>query len=774
MRVSVLLIFILLLFTNSVHGQSRIGTWEDHIGIDYCISVAKFNGKIYASNYSGIVVYDEAEKTTEKINKINGLSDVGIKMLKVNPNNNRLLVIYENSNIDVILADNTILNYSDLFRKNFSGKKNINEILFSGKMAYIACGFGIALFDTDKLEIKDTYVIGANGTNMEVYQVAMDDSMMYAATPYGLYKCNYKTKILNNYQNWTLASSTLPPGTYGQVVKYKNTIIANYSPYKQSNITLQDTLYQYDGTGWIKFPYIGPPYTIKKLKTFDNHIGFITQYGSLFLDKNYYNVAYITQYGYYGSNPSDIVVDGANYWIADLNYGLLVTQGSSAYYTPQFIKANGISRSVLSNIDVHDGKIAVSPMLIESGGGATFSKIGINVNEDGNWMYLRKEGTAGDTLTDFCAVMYDRKDKTRMWASSWIYGLIEYKNNNIVKIYTGNNTGAMEAIAPNWWRTSGMDMDEDGNLFFALSDVSKYLSVRKTNGTFQNFSIDGIARFVRKVMCDKNGQVWIPHERDQGLTVCKLNKSSSNFSIQAYKVLNKNVGSGNLGSNSIYSIVEDLDGKVWVGTSEGIRVFNNPGTVLTGGSPDSEPIKIVQDGNVELLLESEVVTCIDVDAANNKWVGTAAGGVFCFSPDGQRQLYHFTADNSPLFTNEIIDIKYNGKTGDVFIGSSIGLQSFKNVIMDGQENYSGIYAYPNPVKPGYTGNVYITGLVDNSVVKIADESGNFVWETKVQGGRTEWPLKTFAGNRVSSGVYTIYAATTTAELKAVSKVLVIN
>jgi len=119
-------------------------------------------------------------------------------------------------------------------------------------------------------------------------------------------------------------------------------------------------------------------------------------------------------------------------------------------------------------------------------------------------------------------------------------------------------------------------------------------------------------------------------------------------------------------------------------------------------------------------------------------------------------------------------LKYNGKTGDIYFGSSVGLQSFKNIVMDGQENYSGIVTYPNPVKPNYQGNVYVSGLIDNSIVKIADEFGNLVWETKSQGGRIEWPLKTFSGNRVSSGVYIIYAATTTAELKAVSKVLVIN
>ncbi|MGE0568963.1 MAG: two-component regulator propeller domain-containing protein, partial [Bacteroidia bacterium] len=341
--------------------------------------------------------------------------------------------------------------------------------------------------------------------------------------------------------------------------------------------------------------------------------------------------------------------------------------------------------------------------------------------------------------------------------------------------YNGNNTnGQIMPVIPNWWRTSGMSMDETGNLWIGVSDVTRYLSVKKTDGNFQNFLFDGIARFVRKVYCDKNNQVWILHERDQGLTVAKFTPSGSNLTLSTYKVLNKNVGSGNLGSNSVYAFCEDLDGKIWIGTANGIRVFNNPDNVLSGGSVDGEPIKIVQDGNVELLLDAEVVTSIEVDAANNKWVGTQAGGIYCFSPDGQKQIYHFTADNSNLYSDEIVDIKYNGKTGDVFIGSSLGIQSYKNLIIDGSENYSEVKAYPNPVKPNYTGNVFISGLIDNSIVKIVDESGNFVWEVKSEGGRVVWPLKNFSNTRVPSGVYLIYAAVPTGEFKAVSKILVIN
>jgi hypothetical protein len=763
---------IFLLIVDLSWGQSRIGTWEDHVNLNSAVSIASFNNKIYSSNYSSVFVYDESDNSISKINKINGLSDVGIKFIRNNPYNNRLIVVYENSNIDVINADNSVDNYSDLFRKNFSGKKNVNEILFIGKMAYISCGFGIALFDTEKLEIKDTYIIGPNGINLEVYQLAMSDSVFYAATPLGLYKCR-KDQLLNNYQNWKKITQGIPSGCYGNVVFFNNTVVALYSPFKESGIQWKDTVYSYTSNNtWTKFTGLAIPYYIKKIKVLDDKLYLIDQYGSIFQNSSFQSTAYITSYNSFFAYPADGVFKDGWYWIADLSYGLIRTRGSSGSYPPEFIKTNGLNRSAVANIDIRNGKVATSAVTIDSGGGAHGSKEGVNVNENGEWTYLRKENDPSDTIADQCHVFWDKKDPNRMWISSWVEGLVEYKNNQIYKVYNGINTGAMELAGDGNWRTSGKDMDEQGNLWFAMSDVPKYLSVKKTNGTFQNYQFDGTPRFVRKVLCDKSGQIWILHERDQGLTVAKFNKS--NYQMQAYMILNKNTDQGNLGSNSVYSIVEDLDGKIWVGTSNGIRVFNSPSTIFNNTKVNGDPIKIVQDGNVELLLDAEVVTCIDVDAANNKWVGTTAGGVYCFSSDGQHQIHHFTADNSALYSNEIADIKVNGKTGDVYIASTIGLQSYKSVIIEGNENYNGIYAFPNPVKPGYEGNVYVTGLVDNSVVKIADEYGNFVWETKSQGGRIEWPLKTFAGNKVTSGVYVVYAATTTAELKAVSKVLVIN
>ena len=162
--------------------QSGPRTWGDHLSISNCNSVSKLGTKIYGSYRNGLIYFEQSEINPKTLSKINGLSDVGIRLLRTNNFNNKLLVIYDNCNIDVIDLNGNIRNYSDFKLKIFNGKKLINEVFFYKQFAYLACGFGIVVFDTDKMEIKDTYLIGNNGSNVEVKQVALNDSLIFAAT----------------------------------------------------------------------------------------------------------------------------------------------------------------------------------------------------------------------------------------------------------------------------------------------------------------------------------------------------------------------------------------------------------------------------------------------------------------------------------------------------------------------------------------------------------------------------------------------------------------
>lgn len=94
----------------------------------------------------------------------------------------------------------------------------------------------------------------------------------------------------------------------------------------------------------------------------------------------------------------------------------------------------------------------------------------------------------------------------------------------------------------------------------------------------------------------------------------------------------------------------------------------------------------------------------------------------------------------------------------MFITQPGGLIEYRSNSNPAQRNYSAVYAYPNPVTPDYGGAVTITGLIDNSLVKIADNAGNVIKQYKSSGGAVSWDARNDEGERVPSGVYFIIAS----------------
>jgi hypothetical protein len=775
-----LLIFSSVFVLQTAFSQVAPRAWQDHLSINSSNSVTKLGSRIYASNFLGVVYFDEQELSPQRLTKINGLSDVRVRLLRANPYNNKLLVIYENSNIDVIDINGNILNYPDIRLKTISGKKVINEVTFYGHLAYLACGFGIVVFDTERLEVKDTYIIGANASYLDVNQVALNDSMIFAATAKGMYRVNYKTRSPNNYRNWSADTLAMPAGPHNAVLNVAGTIICTYSAFRKSGVQGQDTFYVYKEHGsWIKYPPMASSgHTILKLGpvldtlfaglningmfVFSIRTGNLVNYSGSFNGETDYGTA---RDCYFSKDFSQ----NLSYWIADVRFGLYQTYAYHPYMPQNRITLNGMNRNLIARVDVHDGDVAVAPSYVDETGTGNYMREGVNVYRNKEWTYVPVISPDGQHALDITSVLLDRKDKKRLWATSWDDGVYEFENNKLVAVYNQTSAGVPERSDVHETRSAGLVQDKEGNVWFANSEQPQFLGVIKRNKQFQPFSFDA-GRFVRKVFIDQNNTIWILHQREGGITVFK----HSNFAGSSYKVLTNEAGKGGLQSNAVYAIAEDKDGKIWVGTSKGISVFYNPSAVFNNSGFDSQPIKILQGGNVELLLGEQTVTSIIVDGANNKWIGTNAGGLYCLSPDGTRQIYHFTTDNSPLYSNNIIDLNYDEVTGDVYIGSENGLQSFRSTVIEGAEDYSTIHAYPNPVKPEYKGTVLVRGLIDNSVVKVTDSAGNLMWETKSAGGQIEWPVTDLTGARVSTGVYLVYASTTDGSVRVVTKVLVVN
>jgi flagellar hook assembly protein FlgD len=144
------------------------------------------------------------------------------------------------------------------------------------------------------------------------------------------------------------------------------------------------------------------------------------------------------------------------------------------------------------------------------------------------------------------------------------------------------------------------------------------------------------------------------------------------------------------------------------------------------------------------------------------------------SEDGSEEILHFTTKNSPLFSDNIFDIKIDGKTGEVYIATEKGLISYKGTATDAQKDFSNVFVYPNPVRENYHGVIAIRGLVEDTDVRITDISGNLVSQTKSLGGQAIWDGKDLKGNRVQTGVYMVFNASKDGELSQAAKILFIH
>ncbi len=773
--------FLLLFFTFSwsVFSQVKVGQWVDHLSYSNAISVAKVDDIIYVSNGQGLARYHANDNSIEKYTKINGLSDVGVKLLRKCEANNNLLVIYKNSNIDVIKSDGTIINVSDIKRKSITGNKTINEVFFKGTLAYMACGFGIIVFDVQKLEIKDTYYIGTNALNYNIYQVTLNDTALFAATEKGVFY-GKKQANLSYYQNWKPLNTGLPTGPYNAIVNFNGKILANYSRKLKDNTDVADTLFQYDGTTWIDWPYKSHTpysYTINKLYDYTskyNAIVLIDQWGAQDYNADGSRNNYITSYGLpQVAEIQDLYYEGKyQFWLADRNYGLLKSLGSS-HGEP--ISMNGPVANYANDIAVKDGNVVVAPINLGETFTNQYNSTSPSIYKDGEWESLRD--LVPTNIQDVNAVAIDPNNKEHYAFACMSSGIVEINNNQLVAVHTETNSPMIGYLSGGGGLLiTEIGIDKNSNLWAMMTGSTRSAQIRKKDGTWKllDFSQFTNGPTMGKTIFTKNNQAWMVLSRGTGLMVYNDVNGLSTPNTSNTKFLSTAKGNGALPSLDIYSVCEDLDGRIWVGTLKGVAVFYNPETMFTGSNWDSQQILIEQDGHVQILLQNDKITALAVDGANRKWVGTESSGVYCFSPDGQTEIHHFTKEDSPLYSNIISSIAIDDTKGDIFIGTDIGVQSFRTSFIKPFDDYSSLHVFPNPVRPGYSGSTYITGLVDESIVKITDVAGHLVWEGKSQGGQIEWNLQSTGNNRVASGVYLINCSTADGEKSGTAKLLVIN
>lgn len=732
-----------------------------------CVSVGS---KIYVLSDGGLYSYDYEDMDVVTYDKSGVLSDNGIFDISYCSEEKTLVIVYNNGNIDLLYDDGSVYNMTD-FKNKTAGDKTINDIYVNGKNMYMSTNYGLLIVDIAERIFSKTYTL-----DYGINSVAVDGNFIYAATDNGVYKGNTADN-LQDKSKWSVIT--------------KNAI--------DEFIDFNGKLYSLTSSGVFSID--------KSTFAMTNISKFSAKYWSICNDmlllsdaSSLYSVGTdgkMTLLDGKGIRTADYA--GNTYWCACGTDGLKGMSLKDGKFTKNV--SSVIPDSPMRNYSYFLRMTPENRLLVAGGSfnynGQSFPGT-LMKYENQSWTCFDEEtpiATVGKSLyVNVTDIAQDPNDSEHHFAGSASDGIFEFKDYKMVNHYDYRNS-PLQSILPSSSRPNayvwitGLEYDKDGNLWMLNNQTDTIVRILKNDGKWAALYYSEIKDIptLDQVLFDNRGWAWINCRRTTNNPVnyagvfCVDTKGTlENTADDSRKFITRFSNQDGVAySPDLFNcIAEDLDGNIWFGTDKGPFVTYSPEDVFDNGFYFTQ-VKIPRNDGTNLadyLLSDVNITCITIDGGNRKWMGTSGNGVYLLSSDGIEMIEHFTTENSPLISDNIESIAIDGSTGEVFFGTDAGLVSYLGTATDpaGSLSDDNIKVYPNPVRPEYTGRIYITGLMRDTDVKIVSASGYLVNSGTSVGGEYTWDGKNKGGKRVASGVYYVLAADAEGNSGAVAKILVIR
>lgn len=750
-RITGIIIFISLYVGTWAQQPIAVGAWQTHFNYNTGLGVEAIGNRLYYITPNTILNIDLQENAMQHLDKANGLSDVGISCTAADTATRALVIAYSNANID-IYQKGRIYNIPDIMNKQVSGNKTIYGILCHARTAYIACGLGIICIDIDKKVIKDTWFFQADNRQYEVKDICIKGDSIYALTDNVIYTNTLSSKLINNFLSWQPDTLLTCSGDLLHICAYEGYVFC--SKYDATGIAQKPTvpnIYYKDNTGWhlhtelSQGEYYNMECKYNKLVLCNDtavHVWSCNEDGSMEKSTRMYCNHAVCALYYKG-----------HIYAAAQNDGLI--RGGGEEYYPYHISSPAYDEGW--KMDWRSGKLAVvhgghsdwTPRWTAAHTSVLRNMQWSSISHILNYKYYY-------SLIDIKIAPYDT---ATLYAASLVQGLVKIKGDHIEQVYDHNNSSLHIMEGDNsTTRVMALAFDKKDNLWMTNFSSATQLSVFTKDGQWMAYTIPYSGEDITgNLFCDSRGIIWLTHDRNRDLILFHPHNTPLNSADDEWVKLNTSLSEENGPFDYIYSIAEDHDGKIWLGTNAGLKVYHSPSRLMNESGIVPSPIAVQtvtgHDTLVELVLKSEIVRDICVDGGNRKWVATDNAGVFLLSADAKEELLHFTKENSPLLSNTVSDICIDGTSGEVYFATDKGLISFRYTATDGEDTQDSIKIFPNPVRGSYNGYITISGLVEESEVKITDVAGRLVYRTTSNGGTATWDGHRFDGTKVATGVY---------------------
>jgi len=435
-----------------------------------------------------------------------------------------------------------------------------------------------------------------------------------------------------------------------------------------------------------------------------------------------------------------------------------------------------------------NNRLYTVPGMFKSGYADSNTPGSVQILHDGEWANYQENLSlkTGYDYLDNNVLAVDPRNANHVFVGGRT-GLYEFLDGQLKAYYNKDNSllqGAMykgRELGNNYVLINGLCFDNKGDLWILNSQASRENLLRlSADGQMTSFSKpalmkDGVGGSVLTSMVfDNRNNLWFCNDHwDYPALFCYQPTTDKLLSFTRF--VNEDGSNLDLVPHSVMPL---SNGDVWVTTTIGPLLLSrsaidNPETAVF------TQVKVPRNDGTNLadyLLSGIDVTCMAIDGGGRKWFGTKANGVYLISADNMTQVKHITSSNSPLLSDNILSIAINNATGEVFFGTDKGLCSYMSdaTTPSDQPSEDKTYAYPNPVKPGYTGPITIVGLSMNADVKIVTTNGVLVAAGTSNGGSFVWDGKDKFGKPVASGVYMVESADEDGNNGVVCKVAIVR
>lgn len=217
---------------------------------------------------------------------------------------------------------------------------------------------------------------------------------------------------------------------------------------------------------------------------------------------------------------------------------------------------------------------------------------------------------------------------------------------------------------------------------------------------------------VNVLMQDSKGRIWFGSNQ-AGLSL--FNEAKQKFEYYALKTIDKN----DILRNRVRAIKEDKSGKLWLGTFDGLIIFD----------PDSDfETKIVNDPNDPYSLNNNGVNSIYEDKRGNYWIGVYYGGINYLDENFNLFKHYQHSGNNKGLSYNIISFIAEGNNGKIWVATDRGGLNLLN-----PDRHTFEY---------FKQETTLSGSASNHIIQIEVGKNDNLWLGTLLGGLFSFDIKT--------------------------------